>query len=594
MVATLESSYFFTINDNKQLAEQSIALPSGWEASFPALTALLYLFTTNKDLKLGDLKYQSILNFDVLWKPILYDTKSLSPYDFPPEILAELGNTLELQAALMLIHVCTSKKWCLTIRVPTTTERRQSRLFKIINQTTQDDEVQLGKTPTQLLALKTITTTSSKTRYCPTFQNIDEVRTFRPINRHLLAYWVDDKEFFKSTHILEENEECNVLQVLSHYEQHQQRIFSPKITSPLARYYIFTSTFASDEVVIDKLFIRSYANTKNEVNAEIISLYAHIKCALTYPTEKLNSVLKRCKEIGLDYWLAYFLAYGQVVHSYNEGYNREMHFSRLTEAFHIYRRMGSWAGITRALHAKSTLLSKERRLKNANKYLEICFGIRQFLQDELGIARLLNGLSYLKSQLEEFESAIQYTQKSINHLSKEDQFEELAFTYAQISWFYLLSDQYPKAIEYGMRTINTMTEKNIRTLPFRTKPDIHAQLGLCYAFNGDMNNALQHSDYCESHKVDSTATGDIIRILLRAIINDDREETYLSDISYNYIPELLESNPNVDPHLELIYYRILVTRYQKESDDWKVRKFSEKGKKLCLKNNYQKSLSWFE
>ena len=590
----MDLSFCISINSSTEFEQKSITLPSGWAENFPAIASLLYLYAIIPDCQLDQLRYQSDLNLDAIWEPLLNNTRDLSPYDFPPEILASMGSTLEIQAALMLIHACTAKKISLTINVPASATQRNSRLLKIINHSKTGEASAFEKTPAQLLGLLTLRTHDKAPMQPPSFKKLEDLRSFSSINRHMLAYWVEDAAYLNAPDIEHDSEESNVLQMLANYAMHQERSFSAKVKSPLARYYIFTATSASDEVVIDKLFLRSYENTKQEAWAEMVNLYAHIKCALVYPTEKLDLVIKQCADKKLAYWLAYFLSYGQVVHNYNNTYNRTIHSSRLTQAFHIYRKMGDWVGATRALHSKSTLLSKELNFRNARKYLEICLAIRLFLQDTLGIARVLNGISYVNSQLEDFQTAIHYAEKAIGYLSTDDQFEELSFTYTQISWYYFLLEQYPKAVEFGCKTIAMMNAKNVRTLPFRTKPDIHAQLGLSYFYNDDIDNALLHSDYCESHKVDSTATGEIERIILRALINDYRQDYYLSEISYSYIPELLKKNPEIDPYLELIFYRIMVARYQREKDDWKERKYKEKGLLLCRKLKFKKAENWFK
>jgi tetratricopeptide (TPR) repeat protein len=586
----------FAFNLVDESTPEVVTLPAGWAAEFPAIACLLYVYSKHPEIELESYRYHSDFNLDSIWRPLLNNSSELSPYNFPPEILTAMGNALEIQATLMLLHMCDVQTLNLMLELPLEPNKELPRLLKIIRRSGTTDDTALFKSPAQLRRIQSIQVTDVSTSSNPSFTCVDDFTTMLEMNRCLLAFWVGEDAFLTSKPIedAEHKEIVALLNMLSTYAKEQVRRFNSHITSPLARYYIYTGTSASDEVVIDRMFLRTYTGSEKEIWAETVSLYAHIKCALPYSTEKLDAVIEHCRAKGLDYWLAYFLSYGQVVHTYNGLYNRKIHLTRLTEAFRIYKKLGDWIGITRALHSKSTLLSKELNFRNANRYLEICLGIRYFIQDSLGIARVLNGISYLKSQIENFDSAIEHAEQAIRHLEMSQQYEELAFTFCQISWYYFLIDNHPKSVEYGVKTIETMQDRNISTLPFRTKPDIHAQLGLAYVLNGEQDEALLHSDYCESHKVDSTATGEILRIILRAMINDYRGDTHLADIGYDFVPEILSSNPEIDPHLELIYYRFMIERLTDEKESWKIKKLKKDGIRICHQKGYQKSREWFQ
>ena len=250
-------------------------------------------------MTLDDFKYQKNLDLDAIWGPLLDNTHDLSPYNFPPEILASLGKTLEIQAALMLIHHCVNNKVKLHIQGDRLEPTGQVHLLKIIDHNVNTAESAIENTPAQLLSLLTLRTEHDQEELEPNFNTIDEVHNLSKINRCLLAYWVDDQDYFNKAQTSEDKEQCNLLYVLWEYSKKQDRTFSQQITTPLARYYIYTGTYASDEVVIDKLFLRSYESTPNEHWAEMINLYAHIKCGLPYSSEKLKMVIKQCRQHNL-------------------------------------------------------------------------------------------------------------------------------------------------------------------------------------------------------------------------------------------------------------------------------------------------------
>jgi len=581
------------INHCPDCTEETFVLPSGSAQQYPAISALLYFVVKHPSIPLEDYRYHPGFETETVWQPLLLNSNELTPYLFPPEILMSIGNTLEIQAALMLNAACIQHKLSLKLVICEADNVEPARILKIASQSSSVSNRPNNRVLAQLANALTLDTIPSTVDAEPSFPSIDDIKPMPLVNRYLLALWTQDHAYFEKNLNIEKDEQCCLIDALWAYSSQKESTPSGEITSPLARHYFHSGTYTSDEVVIDRIFLRAYEGKENELFAESVNLYAHIKCALPYPMEKLDKLLEQCREQKLYYWLAYFLSYGEVTRSYDEGYQPSNEYPRLSEAFRIYKKLGDWIGITRALHSKSTLLSKRMRFRNAIRYLNFCLDIRLFLHEELGIARVLNGISYIESQQENFEAAIENAKKAEQYLFNCKQFEELSFTYCQISWYYFLSDSYKAAVKYGEKTLATMETYNIRTLPFRTKPDIHAQMGLAYFYMGELDYALMHSDYCESHKVDSTATGELQRVLLRALINDEREAFHLSDISFNFIPELLIENPNVDPHIEILFYRIMIARLSNQNDIRKAEMMREKAINICKSRGFQKSLLWF-
>jgi hypothetical protein len=139
-----------------------------------------------------------------------------------------------------------------------------------------------------------------------------------------------------------------------------------------------------------------------------------------------------------------------------------------------------------------------------------------------------------------------------------------------------------------------MDENKLQTLTYRTKPDIYAQLGLCHFCVGNFDTAVQHSNYCEAYKLESTASGELLRTLLRGLINDQRDQRYLADISFNYMPSLLEDYTDVDIHIEALFYKYSVDRIKNDQDQWKKDNLKRKAVTFCKAHKLSNTLEWFK
>jgi tetratricopeptide (TPR) repeat protein len=225
--------------------------------------------------------------------------------------------------------------------------------------------------------------------------------------------------------------------------------------------------------------------------------------------------------------------------------------------------------------------------------MNVCLNIRIFLQEPLAAAKIYNGMAFIFSQEDRFDEAIAAHKEAENILIKYHQYEELAFTYSQLSWIYFLLGQYTSAVKHSEKTLLLMEKHNLHTLTFRTKPDIHAQLGLILFQKGNILESVEHSNFCEAHKIDSTGSGELLRTLLRGLINDERNQRYLADISFNYMPSLLEENSEVDIHIEALFYRYSIGRINDEADIWKKESVRRKAITFCKAHNLKTTINWF-
>jgi len=558
------------------------------------VASVLLFHSQHSDIDLQAYKFDKQFNLDFLWTDLLRSGRLPNICQFPPEFILTLGNTLELQATRMLLAASKHTNTSINIDIPYSTSNNKPIIYKIAksieNNTLEFDSSLKLEAGINIL----VSDHPEPHTLTPSFTKVDDILAFESSSRQLFAFWMDDEVFFKTMNQNSTYDDKSLVVNLWNYRQTENTHYLLNSTEPLLLHYLHATVSLHNEVIVDRTFSRTYDNTPNDIWAELIIVYSHLKCGLPYPVDKLDVLIERCKAESIPYWEAYLQTYGQSLRAYSGKFIPAQEQTHAQAGYRSFKSLNDYIGMTRALHAKSSLLSKKGNVKGALKLLEICCRIREYLQEPLGVAKIYNGMAYICSKIDQLDQALDFHRKAENKLSQINQYDELAFTYNLMSWNYFLQGDYSNSVELGLKTLKTMDDHNIQTLAFRTKPDIHSQLGLSLFFDGQFESALEHSNFCESHKVDSSATGELFRSILRGLINDQRGDRHLADISFKYIPELIEENAEVDPHIEALYYLILTNRLDDEVDSWKIEDIKKKGKALCLAQGMKKTMQWFD
>jgi tetratricopeptide (TPR) repeat protein len=520
-------------------------------------------------------QFDNRFDIDFIWSRLLNEKTLPSSFSFPPEVLSNFGNTLEIQAAQMLIHACINndKQVCISLSIAD----HPPLALQVLND--DDNEAVLLNLAKKLRAHCCISTLNSA-EHTPSFDDPFELIDLESNSQQLLVHW------FKVN--IDSNDKDISGQLNKVYQN------TPGKQPQLASHFINASVSKYEDVILDKGFSSSQASPQERLYTQLITAYCHIKSSLPLRTLDLDTLIDDCRDANETYWLAYLLCYGRIITENQDNSNYNSDFKKLTKAHLVFRSLGDLIGITRVFHTRATLHNKLGRTDSALRLMNVCLKIRIFLQEPLAAAKIYNGMAFIFSQDDRFNEALAAHKEAEHILIKYQQYEELAFTYSLISWIYFLIGQYTKAIENCEQTLNLMEKHSLHTLTFRTKPDIHAQLGLMLFQNGEMNAAIEHSNFCEAHKIDSTGSGELMRTLLRGLINDERDQPYLADISFNYMPSLLEEHSNVDIHIEALFYRYSIERIQDKSDEWKKESVKRKAITFCKAHKLNATINWFE
>lgn len=361
----------------------------------------------------------------------------------------------------------------------------------------------------------------------------------------------------------------------------------------LERHYVHAARNMNEEILMDKTFLQSEDKGSVRLFKRLLIAYANLRCSFSVPNSELDDLIHQCIQHKLPHWQAYLLVYGHIVRDVDTRAKLREEFAQLNQAHLCFKALGDYLGVTRVFHARASILGEFKRYKSAIRLLHSCLRIRNFLQDPFGSAKISNGIGYIYLQMDQLEDAKEYHLIATRYLKETEQYSELAFTYSQLGWVQLLMGDYKSAVLSVLETLKLMDRHRIQTLSFRTRPDLQAQLGLSYFMNSSLDKAIEHSNYCEQHKIDSTATGDILRTLLRGLVNQARKETELADISFNALPELIEENPDVDIHIELLYLKCQVERQRNMQQHWNVDKYLRRAKELCTENHLSNAAQWF-
>ncbi len=566
----------------------SVCLPNDMASQFPLFSALLYFHkTVNIEEDFSLYRFTPNFKMEFLWQPLLSQGKLPSYLAFPPEVSKDFGKVLELQATRMLLRACQALK--LNYQIQFFKSEPPSNVMQMLDPIVQG-------TTTNNIHLVSLLTAHCKVmdlhvaNYTPSFEQYRDLLPLNTEDRALLAFWQKDADYF--THQLTASD--TIIGRLWQYLNHGNMSIIEDTKDLIAKHYLHACISMHDKIIIDRSFTHTARTQSMNLHANLLNAYAHIRCNVPFSIATLDALIEQCRASELHYWQAYLLAFGHIVRSFHSKFSLKQEVPRFTEAHHTFKALGDLVGITRVFHARASLLAKNDQPQAAIKLLTMCKKIRLSLNEPIGVARVLNGTAYVYLQHDRIEESKQCHLEAVNYLTQERAPDELAFTYTLISWLCFLQDQFADAIDYGEQALSVMQQYGLHTLPFRTKPDIHAQLGLYYHYAGKQEQALEQSDYCEAHKVDSSATGEILRTLLRGLINDQRGAEHLADISFNYIPELLLENSEIDFHLEALYYRIMMKRFEKFSDPWRLSDIQQRGLAFCKAHHLFQTQSWFE
>ncbi|WP_196158186.1 tetratricopeptide repeat protein [Reinekea sp. G2M2-21] len=566
----------------------SVCLPDDMASQFPFFSALLYFHkTVNLEEDFSLYRFTPNFEMEFLWQPLLSQGKLPSYLAFPPEVSKDFGKVLELQAIRMLLQACQTLK--LTYQIQFFKSDSPSSVVQMLNpivQGTAPNSMQLE----YLIAAHCTVIDYNVENYTPSIKYYSELLSLNTEDRTLLAFWQKDEDFFDNLHTVTDT----IIGRLWQYQNHGNLTIIETTEDLIARHYLHACISMHDEIIVDLSFTQAARTQAMNLNANLLNAYAHIRCNVPFSIATLDALIEQSRAPGLHYWRAYLLAFGHIIRSFHIKFSLKHEAPRFTEAHRTFKALGDIVGITRVFHARASLLAKNDQPQAAIKLLTMCKKIRMSLNEPIGVARVLNGTAYVYLQHDRIEESKRSHLEAVNYLTQERAPDELAFTYTLISWLCFLQDQFAEAIEYGEQALSVMQQYGLHTLPFRTKPDIHAQLGLYYHYSDKQEQALEQSDYCEAHKVDSSATGEILRTLLRGLINDQRGAEHLADISFNYIPELLLANSEVDLHLEALYYRIIMRRFEKLSDPWRHNDIQQRGLAFCKAHHLSQTQGWFE
>ena len=578
--------YTMVINKNAAGPLVEVQLPTGSACDFPLFYALLFVDSKiDPDNDMNRYRFAPSFKHNFLWQPLLKRHQLPAFIQFPPDVHASFANTLELQAARMLLNACKSLDLACHIRFQASTH--VPLMVKVIDcQPTSSFKSTIA---TEFHAHCSISLDNVQ-QTTPSFDGEELFKHFDQDSRDLLALWQSDDDYFSTLDNLNQSMAARLWSYRnkSGTAEPQQAIFS------IERHFINASVSLLDEVIVDKNFVSQQTSENNQLFANIIKAYAHIKCNVPFSIATLDKITQQTKQLELPYWQAFFLTYGHIIRGYSKKFIATDESEHFLAAQKIFKEVADLTSVTRVLHAHASLLCQERKFKHSIKLMNICLNIRTFLHETAGIARVLNGMAFVHLQSDKLDESIKCHRQAIEHLKSAQAFEELAFTYSLLSWVYFLKGEYKTAVMVGQKTLALMEKHQLHTLAFRTKPDIHAQLGICYFYHQDFELARTHSNYCEAHKVDSSATGELQRTLLRGLINDHRGDTHLADISFKYIPELIQENSEVDVHIQALFYRIMLDRLSKTSEPWTIEDAHQQGIDYCQKYGLHQTISWFD
>jgi len=584
-----------TINGQHQSVVDNFRLPEGWCDRYPMIGAMIFFHQAHPDLELSAYQYDKDFNLHFLWQGLLEQGQLPPIYNFPPYDLVDFGTTLELQAGRMLIAACRASG--LAIRVIFNQQSAQPdgytvRLLMDVFDEFFEIDSQYFTVVRDLVRLSDANDLSPEVA---TFTSGKQLPRCADESRSLFAFWTEDQQYFENLPEHQSLKGDALICALWNWRNH--RVWaSPRLTAEqdgLALHYLHTIVSLSDEVICDRQFLGRYHGSVDELWSELIDITAHIRCTLPYPSNKLDALIVRCQQPALHHWRAYLLAHGHVLRAYRLTGDSATGGNSFLAGYRLYKSLGDFFGITRVFHARASFYSKNADYRRALKLLNSCQIIRTLLQDDHGVAKVLNGMAYIHALSDNLYRTLECHLRAETKLERCEQFDELAFTYSQISWTHFLQSNYQLAIEYGLKTLATMSQHHLHTLAFRTRPDIHAQLGLIYFFNEQYDQASAQSDQCEANLVGSSSTGEVMRTLLRGLINEQRGYHHLSVTSFQYIPDLLLENNQLDPHLEALYYRILLQSAQTDDGHATIRNLTQKARDYCVEHGLLTTLNWF-
>lgn len=564
----------------KGSTEVIIRLPDDEGRRHPCFTALVHFYQSQKtEMPIQAFCFVPTFDIEYFWNPLLKEKRLPSPLDFPPEMLDSLMITFEIQACKMLTHYAIVNDLNITIQM---VQPNEAGLIQNILSDSSD-----RRTLTDHALIKNNIEISSPAQIVESaLEHYLQAYSFEDSDRAFMAWLYDEHSYFEDTKI-------DTLSKSLWFAKIEDSDTPQTVKDKCEQYFVDAYTFKNDCILEDVKFIQSLEDPRQKLHAELLLAYSHLKCGLYFHKSVLKKLLADAEDQNLKYWVAYLRTYGHVVRSFNGELNLTYEFKEFLKGYQLYKSLYDLIGITRIYHAKASLLIKADRHQSGIRLLSISENIRGFLQDQFGVAKVQNGIAYAYLQIDDWENALRSHIRAIKNLESSKKHTELAFTYSQIAWLHLLKGEYPTSVDYGQKTIDLMEEKKISTLSFRTKPDLHAQLGLSLFFNGQFDDALQQSDFCEAHKVDSSPTGEILRTLLQALINDHREESHLADLSFNYLPELLKENSEIDAHIEPVYLRALMNRFYSQEQDWRANNTRKQGLALCQVKGLHQTAKWF-
>lgn len=568
-----------TFNPGQRTCSE-IVLADSAMVNWPFLSALLIFHNRTSDTANGlkDYQFHPTIDLSIYWQRLLDESRLPDIHSIPPEMLDSLPSTFDIQASHMLLQYATARQTTIKVYLPKkpTTSVALSLIAKPVATTSKALKVPIGPNPELIHVTSVPTTTDAQQKESPQ-------RLSTKTDRELMAYFYRDHHYFESR----PNPDSLIYQLWV-ASTNPSAVESDSLTDLIDQHYLNAYRGQNDRIILDKRLQSSPSSF-----AELLYANAHIRCSLPFSAAKLSAVLNA--NPNAVFWQACLKVYAQrsIAYSTNTTVNT-MICKHLREGYHLARALGDPHLLVRSLHGRSSYLTMRQRYDRAISLLGICLTIRTQLEDYVGIAKISNGLAYIHLQMDQWQSALQCYRDALFNLQKAENIQEEALTLCHIGWLQLLKGDSQPALEATTEALDLMDTHEITTLAYRTRPDLYAQLGLCYYFLGNIEQAIHQADHCEAHKIDSSHNGEVLRTLLRGLINMDRGNSHLAELSFHYLPELLSESSEQDIHLTLLCLREKIHWCTVNENIIGTRALTKEAQRLCIEHHLTATHQWFK